>query len=150
MSAVALSLAAEIVSEHELAQTHKVKAIDHAIRAGTLLLRVKAEVGHGNFLPWLEQHVTFTARTAQRYMNAAAPTPITTPRRISSKSPKPGSKAARMLSALDGVRRRDDVIAHVTYLIGTELPEVAILDRGHVEALAILRDRLSTMLEALK
>lgn len=152
MSAVALSIAAEIVAEHDLAQAHKVKAIDHAIRAGTLLLRVKAEVGHGNFRQWLEQNVTFTARTAQRYMHAALPTPkpIATRCRIGSNPPKAGTKAARTLAALDRVRHRDEVIAHVGYLVGTDLPEIATLDHDQIALLANLCDRLNTMLEALK
>lgn len=60
--------AAEINAEH-LAATGKAReAIEHARRAGEMLLDVKAGLGHGAFLPWLAANITFSDRTAQRYM----------------------------------------------------------------------------------
>ena len=42
-----------------------------ARRAGELLLKIKAVLPHGEFLPWLENHVAVSARQAQRYMAVA-------------------------------------------------------------------------------
>ena len=43
----------------------------HAIKAGKLLLQAKAQLPHGQFLPWLESNCWGSARQAQRYMRAA-------------------------------------------------------------------------------
>lgn len=73
--------AAEINSHHEQATKHAGIAIDHAKKAGELLLRVKDELKHGEFLPWIKANCSVTARQAQRYMRAAQGKPIT-PREI--------------------------------------------------------------------
>jgi hypothetical protein len=63
--------AAEINAEH-LAATGKAReAIEHARRAGEMLLDVKAGLGHGEWLPWLKKNITFSERTAQTYMRLA-------------------------------------------------------------------------------
>ena len=46
--------AAEINREHNLAVGFAAKAVEHARRAGELLLQVKASLPHGAFLPWVE------------------------------------------------------------------------------------------------
>jgi len=40
-----------------------------ALEVGRLLKEQKAELGHGEWLPWLKENVSFNVRTAQRYMN---------------------------------------------------------------------------------
>jgi hypothetical protein len=42
--------------------------IDKAIRIGELLAEQKSELGHGQWLPWLEANIKFTDRTARNYM----------------------------------------------------------------------------------
>lgn len=42
--------------------------IEYAIEAGTLLVVAKAQVGHGKWLPWLEEHFDGSERTARNYM----------------------------------------------------------------------------------
>lgn len=77
------TIAAQIRAEHQLAQQHAETAIEHARRAGALLLQVKDALAHGAWLPWLSDHCELSARQAQRYMRAAQGKP-TTPRLIKS------------------------------------------------------------------
>jgi hypothetical protein len=63
--------AAEINELHRLAVTHAGLAIGHAKRAGELLLQVKAQTPHGQFVQWIESNLTVTPRQCQRYMAAA-------------------------------------------------------------------------------
>ena len=46
----------------------KTKSISDAIAIGGLLLEAQKQVGHGEWLPWLDREFDFSARTAQNYM----------------------------------------------------------------------------------
>jgi hypothetical protein len=66
------TLAVEINAEHEAAENHARKAIEHARAAGDKLLLAKAGVAHGQWLPWLSANCPRLAeRTAQAYMKLA-------------------------------------------------------------------------------
>ncbi len=71
MSAL-VSLAADINREHHAAFCKAREALEHARRAGELLIEAKATVRHGEWLPWLSANVQFSERTAQGYMRLAA------------------------------------------------------------------------------
>jgi N6-adenosine-specific RNA methylase IME4 len=47
------------------------RGIDHAIRAGELLVEARALVNHGEWLPWVEKHCAISVRMAQNYMRIA-------------------------------------------------------------------------------
>jgi hypothetical protein len=64
-------LAASIRVEHEAAERHARSAVEHAIRAGELLIEAKAQVAHGEWLPWLAENFPARPVTAQRYMRLA-------------------------------------------------------------------------------
>ena len=64
-------LAAEIVAAHDDVRAFEAKALERSITAGRLLIEAKECVGHGKWLHWLKANVTFTERTAQRYMRLA-------------------------------------------------------------------------------
>lgn len=67
-----VALSAEINEHHRQAQGHATKAIEHARQAGALMVKAKAEVSHGEWLPWLGSKCPdVTPRTAQRYMRIA-------------------------------------------------------------------------------
>lgn len=70
--------ASEINREHAMAIAHAGQALDHAKRAGELLLAAKAQIPHGQFSEWVLTNVTVSTRQAQRYMAAAQgrPTPL--------------------------------------------------------------------------
>ena len=70
-------LADEINAAHDRVAQCLSEGLSHATHAGELLLRAKADVGHGGWLKWLKQNVSFSARTAQLYMQLAklAPDP---------------------------------------------------------------------------
>lgn len=63
--------AKQIREEHRLAIECRDSAIRHAIEAGRLLLQVKQNLGHGEFIPWVEAWCPFKYSTAARYMSAA-------------------------------------------------------------------------------
>jgi phage N-6-adenine-methyltransferase len=47
------------------------ESLRHAKQAGELLLRVKAELPHGEFTGWVESQCEFSPRTARRFMKLA-------------------------------------------------------------------------------
>ncbi len=61
-------LATELRSEVEAAELAWHDAVSHAIRAGELLTEAKAQVKHGEWLPWLEANFPGSPRSAQGYM----------------------------------------------------------------------------------
>jgi hypothetical protein len=66
-----VTLAAEIRIELEAAGKSLMKAVEHAIAAGELLIEAKKQVRHGEWLPWLDENVEISERTAQAYMKLA-------------------------------------------------------------------------------
>ena len=66
-----ISLATEINRAHKAAYGKAREALEHARRAGELLLEAKAAVEHGERLPWLAANMEFSERTAQGYMRIA-------------------------------------------------------------------------------
>lgn len=64
-------LAGRIVIEHQAVSTALKDGVRHAITAGELLIEAKAQLQHGQWLPWLGQHCTISERTAQLYMRCA-------------------------------------------------------------------------------
>ena len=68
-------LAARINSEHRKAEECARSAVAHALNAGRLLIEAKAQVAHGTWLPWLDEHCKISERTAQAYMRVARELP---------------------------------------------------------------------------
>jgi hypothetical protein len=65
-------LAVRINAEHEAVTTHLKRGLAHAIAAGKLLLEAKAQLKHGQWLPWLGKHCPgVPERTASHYMRLA-------------------------------------------------------------------------------
>lgn len=46
-------------------------AIEQAIEVGRLLIEAKADVSHGEWLPWIRENCEFSERTAQNYLRLA-------------------------------------------------------------------------------
>jgi hypothetical protein len=65
------AIGAELRVEVERAERAWRDAVGHAIRAGELLIEAKAQVRHGEWLPWLEANFPFSERTARNYMRLA-------------------------------------------------------------------------------
>lgn len=63
-------LAEQIAREHGLVEKHKRAAVDHARRAGTLLIEAKRAVAYGEWESWLAG-IGLASRTAQLYMAIA-------------------------------------------------------------------------------
>jgi len=58
-------LAARIGAEHEATDVALKRSVEHSMAAGDLLLEAKAQVPHGQWLPWLREHCAMSERTAQ-------------------------------------------------------------------------------------
>jgi hypothetical protein len=76
MSDLALSnsladLAARIRAEHEATSTALKSSVEHAMKAGDLLIEAKAQLKHGQWLSWLAEHCAMSERSAQLYMPIA-------------------------------------------------------------------------------
>jgi len=65
------SLAARINAEHRACEVAVASAVEHAIRAGEMLVEAKKHSGHGNWLPWLQENFEGSHDTAQVYMRLA-------------------------------------------------------------------------------
>jgi hypothetical protein len=64
-------LAERINAEHAAAADSLRAGLQHARRAGALLVEAKAKMAHGQWIPWLEKNVRCAPRTAQTYMRVA-------------------------------------------------------------------------------
>jgi Protein of unknown function (DUF3102) len=72
MSALALpDLAERIEGAHRSATRYAKNAIEFATICGQLLLEAKAQVAHGQWLPWVDANLSFGHRQAQKYMRLA-------------------------------------------------------------------------------
>jgi hypothetical protein len=65
------ALVKRIEAAHQRAEHAAHSMFEYAVETGELLLEAKRRCDHGGWLPWLEQHVTFSARTAQAYTRIA-------------------------------------------------------------------------------
>lgn len=65
------TLAAQINERHGTAVRHAQSAIEAAIECGRLLTAAKTQVPHGEWLPWIEDNLSFAPRQAQKYMRVA-------------------------------------------------------------------------------
>lgn len=61
-------LAAAFKAEHEACTRFDRDALQHAMRAGEYLTKIKRIVGYGNFMPWVEQEHLCSYRSAALYM----------------------------------------------------------------------------------
>lgn len=64
-------LAERINAEHEQCEVHMRAGVDHAIKAGELLIEAKSLCAHGEWGAWLQANCAFAERTAQAYMRVA-------------------------------------------------------------------------------
>lgn len=64
--------AQEINHLHAEAHAHAETAVKKAILVGQKLIAKKVSLAHGEWIPWVEQHLTFTDRQAATYMRLAA------------------------------------------------------------------------------
>ena len=71
-----LTVASKINQAHAHAIEHADSAIGFAKQAGELLLQVKAELPHGEFILWLAANCNVSDRQARRYMAAAQGKPV--------------------------------------------------------------------------
>lgn len=66
------ALALEIIALHGEIITAARSTLDKAIRIGELLTEQKAQLKHGQWLPWVKGNLPFSHNTASRYMSVYA------------------------------------------------------------------------------
>jgi hypothetical protein len=64
-------LAERINVEHQQAEAALNHGVEHALAAGRMLVEAKAQIPHGEWLPWLAQNFEGSQRTARTYMLVA-------------------------------------------------------------------------------
>src|SRR5690242_10921459 len=64
-------LARNIMAEHRKALAGCKAALEHARRAGELLIQAKAQLSHGEWLPWLADNCDLQRRMVNVYMQIA-------------------------------------------------------------------------------
>jgi hypothetical protein len=64
-------LAARIRVEHSACTAAMKRGLQHAIAAGEMLIEAKAQLKHGEWLPWLRDHCQIPERTASLHMRLA-------------------------------------------------------------------------------
>jgi len=65
-------LAVAIREQHEACEAAMSATVQHAIRAGELLAEAKAQVAHGEWLPWLSENFDGSRTVAWTYMRLAS------------------------------------------------------------------------------
>jgi hypothetical protein len=60
--------AEKIIALHNEIKSMAVSCLEKAIEIGGLLTEQKRQVGHGNFIGWINENMPFTDRTARNYM----------------------------------------------------------------------------------
>ena len=108
------SLAAKIRAEHGKATASAINALEHAVKAGRLLIEAKGAVDHGKWLPWLKANCPeISDRTVQAYMQVAKHAPKLLEDKSAAAAHLTLSAALKKLTksgkAADVVKRRADV-----------------------------------------
>jgi Protein of unknown function (DUF3102) len=67
----AVNLAARIRAELDGVQAAAKTGIEHALNAGDLLIQAQKRLKHGEWTPWLKEHVKISDRTARLYIQLA-------------------------------------------------------------------------------
>jgi hypothetical protein len=65
-------IASRVNDEYALMTGDMTRAVQRAIRIGELLTQAKADVAHGEWLPWIQQNLVFSERHARKYMQVYA------------------------------------------------------------------------------
>ena len=123
-------LAARIRLEHYAAAEKLTEALRHAMTAGELLIEAKALVQHGQWLPWLADHVAISERTAQLYMRLAKNRgEIEATKSATDIADLTLNEAAALLALSSDVRKLFEFAKQTEGLSGEELVQ-ACLDAG--------------------
>jgi len=122
-------LAARIKTEHAAAAASLKESVRHAIAAGELLVDAKALVAHGQWLPWLADHVSISERTAQLYMRVAKNRVEVEKQIRNDVADLTLNEAAALLALSSDVRKLFEFAKETEGLSGEELVQ-ACLDAG--------------------
>ena len=128
-------LAARIRFEHTAVADNLSEALAHSMAAGDLLLEAKAQLKHGQWLPWLKDHVDISERTAQLYMRTAKNRAEIESQKRNSVADLTLSEAVALLALSSDARKLIAFMRECENLDGEEMVQ-ACLDAG----VALIRD----------
>lgn len=94
-----VDLATAINDEHRKCGEALLTALDHAMRAGDLLIKAKAEIGHGNWQAWIKENFEGSLRSAQEYMRLAKKREEVEAEKARSSAPLSIDRALRAIAA---------------------------------------------------
>lgn len=96
------NLTGQIMAEHAAASASMRRGVEHAIRAGELLLEAKRLHRHGQWTKWVADNLSFSDRTARGYMQLAR-LPIENRQRVAD---------LPLRETLSAIRCRQEKLAH--------------------------------------
>jgi Protein of unknown function (DUF3102) len=122
-------LAARIRAFHEATAEGLRRSVEHAMAAGDLLIEAKAQLKHGQWLPWLRDHCVMSERTAQLYMRCAKNrSAIEEQAKSATFADLTLNEAAAVLMLTSDVRKVFQVAREMAHLSGDELIERCIAE----------------------
>lgn len=152
MENLSTTVATQINEAHQAACNAAQSAIEHARRAGDLLMEAKAQIPHGEWLPWLAEHCpTVPERTAQAYMRIASRWPeLEAAANTQRVTYLPIRQALALLStARDEPSEDDDTPLEFERRYATTMAELRVLDRAlegaSIEETEAIRARAETV-----
>jgi Protein of unknown function (DUF3102) len=130
-------LAGRIQAEHEAALLSMKRGLQHAIAAGKLLIEAKAQVKHGQWLPWLREHcpASLPERTASLYMRLARHAS-----ELEAKSATVADLTVRRAVELLAARAAAPAEESVTETVGRLVADAPAMLNPIVRLLLVLRD----------
>jgi hypothetical protein len=131
-------LAARIKAQHAAVSIALKDSVRHAIEAGALLIEAKAQVPHGQWLPWLHDHCTMAERTAQLYIRCAKNRIVIEEQIRNGVADLSLNEAAAMLALSSDMRKLFDFIRKLERLTDPEEIMQLCLDTGTAQFMGYL------------
>lgn len=135
-----------------LAETHAHNAVEYAFQCGEHLAEIKAQLDHGQWLPWLDKHFDGSARKAQVYaqlakantQRSALPASLSQGLKAIAKSndPEPKAKAStkHLGNLMKGTGSADEPIVDAEVIEGERDPEYVKINDQLAKVLAMLNE----------
>ena len=128
------------------------RGVEHARHAGELLLAAKAQLSHGEWLPWLEANCQVSARSAQGYMRLARqwPTLAANAQRVADFGDLPLRSALALLADQASETNYDDQPAeaiHRATWMTAKVADLLVTDDGWRYDDPMLLKKLTTSLK---
>ena len=111
---------------------YKAQTVSNILEIGRRLIEAKAQLGHGQWLKWLEEEVEFSRQTADRFMQLS--------REYANCSPVSNLSYTKLLALLAVPAEERDAFIEVTHEVNGEQKTVAEMSRRELEQAIKERD----------